>query len=139
MLIFPVYLLLFICTTTCQISFTEHVWWFWFIVFSKLFWNKTITWQVMQLNFDNLYMFVGFEILVRNVCTAWSNQQHLTWGAEEVWILFLSFVPGGLWRLDIYSSTLCTVTGHCTAKRIFAEIYNIVSNIFFQCFPHNIW
>lgn len=51
--------------------------------------------------------------------------------------LFLSFVPGGVWRLDISCSLLCTVTGHCTAR--FAEIYNIVSNIFFQCFPHNIW
>lgn len=30
------------------------------------------------------------------------------------------FVPGGV-KLDIYCSTLCTVTGHCTAVGLFAE------------------
>lgn len=54
---------------------------------------------------------------------------------------FCPFVPGGLWRWDIHSSILCTVTGHCTAVGIFTEIYHIVSNVFFQCFffPHHIW
>lgn len=35
-------------------------------------------------------------------------------------------------------SLLCTVTGHCTATGLYAEIYDMVSKLFFQCFPHNI-
>lgn len=75
------------------------------------------------------------------------NHQRHTWGGADVWLFvwvffvlfcFFVFYSGKLWRLDIYCSILCTVTGHCTAIGS-AEIYNIVLNIFFQCFPHNIW
>lgn len=116
-------------------SLTELVWWFWFILFSELFCYKTKTWSQSTSVLANLKCLVWYSSQKHLYGL---KQQHLTRGGEEAFC-FLSLVPGGWWRLDIYCSILCTVTGHCTALGIFAEIYNIVSNVFFQCFPHNIW
>lgn len=48
-------------------------------------------------------------------------------------LLFLTNYEG--W---IFTAVYC-VQWRVIVQLIFAEIYNIVLNIFFQCFPHNIW
>lgn len=102
-------------------SLTELVWWFCFIVFSKLFcyWDRNMKFRRSLLTI--------WSVCFSNFRTISKPTPHVRSG-----FCSLSFVRGGLWRLDIYCSILCTVTGHCTAIGIFAEIYKHCFNYIFS-------
>lgn len=90
----------------------------------------------MPFNFDKFEMF-GLSFRPETFVQSEPTTPHVRCRISFLFFVLLLLADYEGWKFPaVY---LCTVTGHCTAIGIFAEIYNIVSDVFFQCFPHNIW
>jgi len=111
-------------------SFTELVWWFCFMIFRKLFCNMTVTWSYAT-QFWQFEMFV-LKFQLENVGQSKPTTAHVVQKNSGICFCILFLVDYEGWMFTAVCSVWWLVIVQLFG--IFAEIYCIVSNLFFQCF-----